>query len=55
MPIKAVVFDFDVGETLINETRQWTVWADWLDVTQPYSRCLGLPRALKRFNHTGED
>jgi FMN phosphatase YigB (HAD superfamily) len=23
---------FDAGETLINETRQWTVWADWLGV-----------------------
>lgn len=24
---------FDVGETLIDETRQWAGWADWLGVT----------------------
>jgi HAD superfamily hydrolase (TIGR01662 family) len=30
MAIKAVIFD--VGETLIDETRQWTIWADWLGV-----------------------
>ena len=23
---------FDVGETLVDETRQWSLWADWLDV-----------------------
>ena len=23
---------FDVGETLIDETRQWSEWADWLHV-----------------------
>lgn len=23
---------FDIGETLIDETRQWGEWADWLDV-----------------------
>lgn len=28
--IEAVVFD--VGETLIDETRQWGEWADWLGV-----------------------
>lgn len=28
--IGAIVFD--VGETLIDETRQWSTWADWLDV-----------------------
>jgi HAD superfamily hydrolase (TIGR01662 family) len=28
--IEAVVFD--VGETLIDETRVWTAWADWLGV-----------------------
>ena len=26
-----VVF-FDVGETLVDETRLWRAWADWLDV-----------------------
>lgn len=30
MTIAAVVFD--VGETLIDETRTWTGWADWLGV-----------------------
>ena len=25
---------FDIGETLIDETRQWGMWADWLDVTR---------------------
>jgi FMN phosphatase YigB (HAD superfamily) len=25
---------FDVGETLIDETRQWGMWADWLGVTR---------------------
>jgi HAD superfamily hydrolase (TIGR01549 family) len=28
--IRAVVFD--VGETLVDETRQWSLWADWLNV-----------------------
>lgn len=31
MPIRAVFFD--VGETLVNETRQWASWADWLQVS----------------------
>ncbi|HEU0025923.1 MAG TPA: HAD family hydrolase [Ktedonobacterales bacterium] len=30
MPIKVVFFD--VGETLVDETRQKTIWADWLGV-----------------------
>src|SRR5262245_59613613 len=30
VPIRAVVFD--VGETLIDETRIWSDWADWLGV-----------------------
>jgi FMN phosphatase YigB (HAD superfamily) len=30
MTIRAVVFD--VGETLVDETRAWGVWADWLRV-----------------------
>jgi HAD superfamily hydrolase (TIGR01549 family) len=29
-PIRAVVFD--VGETLVDETRHWGEWADWLGV-----------------------
>ncbi len=32
MPIRAVVFD--VGETLVDETRHWGEWADWLGVTR---------------------
>ena len=28
--VRAVVFD--VGETLVDETRQWSEWADWLGV-----------------------
>lgn len=30
MSIRAVFFD--VGETLVDETRQWASWADWLDI-----------------------
>ena len=30
MEVKAVVFD--AGETLINESRQWRMWAEWLGV-----------------------
>ncbi len=30
--VKAVFFD--VGETLVNETRVWGTWADWLGVTR---------------------
>jgi len=29
--VEAVVFD--VGETLVDETRAWGVWAEWLDVS----------------------
>ncbi len=29
-PIRAVVFD--VGETLVDETRPWSEWADWLGI-----------------------
>ncbi len=32
MTIKAVFFD--VGETLVNEERQWGLWAGWLGVTR---------------------
>lgn len=30
MTVRAVVFD--VGETLVDETRAWGLWADWLGV-----------------------
>ena len=32
MPVRVVVFD--VGETLVDETRHWGEWADWLGVTR---------------------
>ena len=28
-PVVRAVF-FDVGETILDETRQWQAWADWL-------------------------
>lgn len=38
--IRAVFFD--VGETLVDETRQWGEWADWLHVTRlTFFACLG--------------
>jgi FMN phosphatase YigB (HAD superfamily) len=30
--IRAVIFD--VGETLVDETRAWGEWADWLGVSR---------------------
>ena len=30
----------DVGETLVNETREYGTWADWLGVLQPIVRAL---------------
>jgi HAD superfamily hydrolase (TIGR01549 family) len=30
LPVRAVVFD--VGETLLDETRAWSGWADWLGI-----------------------
>jgi FMN phosphatase YigB (HAD superfamily) len=32
--LKAVVFD--AGETLVNESRQWRMWADWLKVPDAF-------------------
>lgn len=32
MPVRLVVFD--VGETLVDESRMWGDWADWLGVTR---------------------
>src|SRR6516165_1726510 len=47
MAIRAVVFD--VGETLIDETRLWGEWADWLGVTRlTFSAALGAVIAAKR-------
>lgn len=40
MAIKTVFFD--VGETLVDETRQWFSWADWLGVSRlAFSAALG--------------
>jgi HAD superfamily hydrolase (TIGR01549 family) len=40
MPIKAVFFD--VGETLVDETRSWGAWADFLGVPRlTFFGCLG--------------
>ena len=32
--MKVTTVFFDVGETLVDETRQWGGWADWLGVTR---------------------
>jgi HAD superfamily hydrolase (TIGR01549 family) len=32
--VKIETVFFDVGETLVDETRQWGAWADWLGVTR---------------------
>jgi len=37
MKIKAVFFD--VGETLVDETRQWFSWADWLGISRLSFSC----------------
>jgi len=40
---------FDVGETLIDETRQWAGWADWLGVTRlTFFAALGAVIAARR-------
>lgn len=40
---------FDVGETLIDETRHWAGWADWLGVTQlTFFAALGATIAERR-------
>jgi N-acetyl-D-muramate 6-phosphate phosphatase len=47
--IKAVVFD--VGETLIDDTREWRAWAEWLGVRQhTLSALIGLVTAEGRDN-----
>jgi FMN phosphatase YigB (HAD superfamily) len=43
--IKAVVFD--VGETLVDETREYGAWADWLGVPRhAFSSVFGAVIAL---------
>lgn len=46
--IRAVFFD--VGETLVDETRQWTSWAEWLGVT-PLAFCAALGAVIERGEH----
>lgn len=47
--IKAVVFD--VGETLIDDTREWLRWAQWLGARQhTLSALVGLVTAQGRDN-----
>jgi HAD superfamily hydrolase (TIGR01549 family) len=46
--IRAVFFD--VGETLVDETRQWTSWAAWLGVT-PLTFCAALGAVIERGEH----
>ena len=47
MAIRLVVFD--VGETLIDETRLWGEWADWLGITRlTFFAALGAVIAAKR-------
>lgn len=38
MAIKAVFFD--VGETLVDETRSWFSWADWLQIPRLAFSCV---------------
>jgi HAD superfamily hydrolase (TIGR01549 family) len=48
MPIKAVVFD--VGETLVDETRHWGAWADWLGVTR-FAMFAAMGSVIERREH----
>ena len=48
---KAVVFD--VGETLLDETRVWSLWADRLGVSQMHVSRL-LARCLDELRHRVE-
>jgi HAD superfamily hydrolase (TIGR01509 family) len=50
MPIRLAVFD--VGETLVNESRMWGEWADWLGVTRlTFFAALGAVIAAKQHHH----
>ena len=48
MPIRAVCFD--VGETLVDETRHWGEWADWLGVTR-FSLFAAMGSVIERREH----
>ncbi len=45
MPVQAVVFD--LGETLVDESRSWAAWADWLGV-RPFDLFAVLGAAIAR-------
>ncbi len=45
MPVQAVVFD--LGETLVDESRGWTAWADWLGV-RPFDLFTALGVVIER-------
>jgi hypothetical protein len=50
MSIKLVVFD--VGETLVDESRMWCEWADWLRVTRlTFFAALGAVIAAKQHHN----
>ena len=50
MPIRLVVFD--VGETLVDESRMWGDWADWLGVTRlTFFAALGAVIAARRHHN----
>lgn len=49
MPVASVVFD--VGETLLDDTREWAAWADWIHVPRhTFSAVLGAVTAAGRDN-----
>ena len=48
MTVRAVVFD--VGETLVDETRTWTSWADWLGIPRLTALAM-LGAAIARGEH----
>ena len=49
MVIRAVVFD--VGETLLDDSREWRAWADWVGVSpHTFSTVLGAVTAAGRDN-----
>jgi HAD superfamily hydrolase (TIGR01662 family) len=49
MPVRAVVLD--IGETVLDDTREWNAWADWIGVSRhTFSTVLGAVTAGGRDN-----
>ncbi len=49
MPVRAVVLD--IGETVLDDTREWNAWADWIGVSRhTFSTVLGAVTAAGRDN-----